>query len=70
MFLTVEGDGFVPGEDVAVGVITGHTEAAGTGTARALLDPAQLSADTSGDVVEVLLFRRVSGTVVVQRVAP
>ena len=70
VFLTVEGDGFVPGEDVAVGVITGHTEAAGTSSARALIDPAQLSADTSCGVVEVLLFGRFSGTVVVERVAP
>lgn len=70
VFLTVEGDGFVPGEDVAVAVITGHTDAAGTGTARALINPGQLSADASGGIVEVLLFGRVSGTVVVQRVAP
>lgn len=70
VFHTVEGDGFVPGEDVAVAVITGHTEAAGTGTARALIDPAQLNADASGGVVEVVLFGRISGTVVVQRVAP
>lgn len=69
-FLAVEGDGFVPGEDVAVAIITGHTEAAGTGAARALIDPAQLSADASGGVVEVVLLGRVSGTVVVQRVAP
>lgn len=70
VFLTVEGDGFVPGEDVAVAAITGHTDAAGTGAARALIDAAQLSADTSVGVVEVLLLGRVSGTVVVQRVAP
>ena len=69
-FLAVEGDGFVPGEDVAIAVISGHTDAAGTGTARTLVNPAQLSADASGGIVEVLLFGRVSGTVVVQRVVP
>ncbi|EKA61297.1 hypothetical protein B277_08465 [Janibacter hoylei PVAS-1] len=35
VFQTVEGDGFVPGEDIAVAVVTGHTDASGTGTARA-----------------------------------
>ena len=70
MFHTVTGDGFVPGEDVAVAVVTGHTDASGTGAARALINPAQLNADASGGVVEVLLFGRVSGTVVLQRVAP
>lgn len=70
VFHTVTGDGFVPGEDVAVAVVTGHTEASGTGAARALINPAQLNADASGGVVEVLLFGRVSGTVVLQRVAP
>ena len=70
VFHTVTGDGFVPGEDVAVAVVTGHTDASGTGAARALINPAQLNADASGGVVEVLLFGRVSGTVVLQRVAP
>lgn len=69
VFHTVEGDGFVPGEDVAIAVITGHTEAAGTGAARALIDPAQLNADASG-IVEVLLFGRISGTAIVRRVTP
>lgn len=66
-FLTVEGGGFVPGEDVAVAVITGHTDAAGTGAARALIDPAQLDPEGSGGITEVLLFGRISGTVVVRR---
>ena len=70
VFHTVEGDGFVPGEDVAVAVITGHTDATGTGTARALIDPAQINPDASGGVVEVLLFGRISGTVTIQTVAP
>ncbi|GAB2993210.1 hypothetical protein GCM10027212_36990 [Actinotalea caeni] len=68
VFFTVEGDGFVPGEDVAVAVITGHTDAAHTGTARALIDPAQLTTDRASGLVEVLLFGRVSGTTLVRRV--
>lgn len=65
--LTVQGTGFVPGEDVTVTVITGHTDASGTGTAHALIDPAQLNADASGGVVEVLLFGRISGTAIIRR---
>lgn len=67
VFHTVEADGFVPGEDVAVALITGHTDAAHTGTARALIDPAQLGPGASGVAVEVLLFGRISGTVIVRR---
>lgn len=63
----VEGDGFVPGEDVAVAVITGHTDAAGTGAARALVDAAQLGPDAAGEVTEVLLFGRISGTTIIWR---
>lgn len=68
MFHTVEGPGFVPGEDVAVAIITGHTDAAHTGIARALVDPAQLTPDSTGGVVEVLLFGRISGTTIIRRV--
>ncbi len=67
VFHTVTGDGFVPGEDVAVAVVTGHTDASGTGTARALIDPARLGPDASGGVVEVLLVGRISGTTIIQR---
>lgn len=70
VFHTVEGAGFVPGEDVAVAVITGHTDASGTGAACALIDPAQLALDASGGIVEVLLFGRISGTTIIQRVMP
>ena len=38
MLIEVTGDGFVPGEDIAVAVIVAHTDATGTGAARALLD--------------------------------
>ncbi len=68
MFHTVEGKGFVPGEDVAVAVVTGHTDAAHSGTARALIDPAGNGADRTGEVIEVILFGRVSGTTIIRRV--
>ena len=67
VFKTVEGDGFVPGEDVAVAVVTGHTDASGTGTARALIDPARLGPDAASGVVEVVLFGRISGTTIIRR---
>jgi len=70
VLIEVTGDGFVPGEDIAVAVIVSHTDATGTGTARALLDRRQLDAvlpegDGAGELV---LYGRVSGTIVVRRV--
>lgn len=62
--MEVEGEGFVPGEDVAVAVIVSHTDAAGTGTARALVDLDDLPPDATG---EVILFGRISGTLAVRR---
>ncbi|HOB78556.1 MAG TPA: hypothetical protein PKK62_00135 [Ornithinibacter sp.] len=67
VFHTVTGDGFVPGEDVAVAVVTGHTDASGTGTARTLIDPARLGPNASGGVVEVVLVGRISGTTIIRR---
>ena len=67
VFQTVEGDGFVPGEDIAVAVVTGHTDASGTGTARALIDPGRLGSDAAGGVVEVVLVGRISGATIVRR---
>ena len=60
----------MPGEDIAVAVIVSHTDATGTGAARALLDQRQLNAvlpeaDGAGEVV---LYGRISGTTVVRRV--
>ena len=69
MFHTVTGDGFVPGEDVAVAVVTGHTDASGTGTARTLIDPARLGPNASGGVVEVVLVGRISGTTIIRRLS-
>lgn len=62
--MEVEGEGFVPGEDVAVAVIVGHTDAARTGTARALVDLDDLPPGATGEVV---LFGRISGTTAIRR---
>lgn len=63
----VTGEGFVPGEDVAVAVIIAHTDATSTGHARALLDRGQLRSLPSDVASEVVLFGRVSGTIHVRR---
>ena len=60
----VTADGFVPGEDVAVATIVSHTDATGTGEARALIDLDDLPDGTSH---EVILFGRISGTLAVRR---
>ncbi len=60
VLVEVAGDGFVPGEDVAVAVIIRHTSAAHTGHARHLLEEREL-----GGNGEVLLFGRISGTTTV-----
>ena len=59
----VTAEGFVPGEDVAVATIVSHTDAAGTGEARTLLDLDDLPDGTH----EVILFGRISGTLAVRR---
>ncbi|MDN5972977.1 hypothetical protein [Bifidobacterium crudilactis] len=58
----VRAEEFVPGEDIAIAPITGHTDAAKDGTVRALIDPAE-----HPGVTEVLLVGRVSGTLAVGR---
>lgn len=55
----VEAGGFIPGEDVAVAIIARSTSADPQGTARALVDEAELPEHSLG----VLLFGFVSGTV-------
>lgn len=60
----VTGEGFVPGEDVAVAVIVSHTDASPTGEARALLEATHLDRAASRDVI---LLGRVSGVVTVRR---
>lgn len=59
----VTSGGFVPGEDVAVAAIVSHTDATGTGEARALLD----LDDLPDGAHEVILFGRISGTLAVRR---
>ena len=59
----VAADGFVPGEDVAVATIVSHTDATGTGEARALIDLDDLPDGTH----EVILLGRISGTLAVRR---
>lgn len=61
--LEVTAEGFVPGEDIAVCRIIRHTDAAPTGTVRALID---LAHDHLAPGDEVVLVGRVSGTFVVR----
>lgn len=56
----LSGEGYVPGEDVAVAVIVAHTDAACIGRARALLESHLLGLSPTG---EAILFGRISGTV-------
>lgn len=67
VLVEVTGDGFVPGEDIAVAVIISHTDATGTGAARALIDQRQLDA-LAESPHEVVLYGCISGTTVVRRV--
>jgi len=62
--LEVEGEGFMPGEDVSVAVIVSHTEAAVEGTARVRVDLNELP---HGATKEVILFGRRSGATTVRR---
>ncbi|WP_454150190.1 hypothetical protein [Microbacterium lacticum] len=57
------GDGYVPGEDVAIAVILRHTSADHTGQARALLDRAELP----GGPGELILLGRISETLSIHR---
>lgn len=59
----VTAEGFVPGEDVAVATIVSHTDATGTGEARALIDLDDLPDGTQ----EVILLGRISGTLAARR---
>jgi hypothetical protein len=60
----LHGDGFVPGEDVAVAVIVGHSDAAPDGTARALITPEHVAGSPTR---EVILLGRISGTLTIER---
>jgi hypothetical protein len=61
-FLLLHGEGFVPGEDVAVAVIITHSDAGPDGTARGLVTPDQLAASPTR---EVILLGRVSGSLTI-----
>lgn len=56
------GEGFVPGEEVAVAVIVRHTRAGREGAARALIESGLLDLSPTH---EVILLGRVSGTCIV-----
>lgn len=56
------GEGFVPGEEVAVAVIVRHAAASGDGAARAQIEPGLLDLSPTH---EVILLGRVSGTCVI-----
>jgi len=60
--LALHGEGFVPGEDVAVAVVIAHGDAAPDGGARGLLTGDQLAGSPTR---EVILLGRVSGAVTV-----
>lgn len=58
----VRAEGFVPGEDVAIALITGYIDATGDGLARTLIDTTE-----HPDVSEVVLVGRISGTMAIRR---
>ncbi len=60
--LVLHGEGFVPGEDVAVAVVIAHGDAAPHGTMRGLLTPEQVAASPTR---EVILLGRVSGALTI-----
>lgn len=60
------GEGFLPGEDVAVAIVTRCVSADQTGNVRSVIDPAELPDGHTG----VLLFGFISGTLVHDRLAP
>ena len=60
--VVLHGEGFVPGEDVAIAVVIAHSDAAPDGTARALLRPDQLAESPTR---EVILLGRVSGVLTI-----
>ena len=65
----ITAEGFVPGEDIAVAVVVAHTEATGTGHARALIDTGQLAPVLADGTGEVVLLGRVSGTLHTRRLS-
>ncbi len=60
--VALHGEGFVPGEDVAIAVVIAHSDAAPDGTMRGLLTADQLAVSPTR---EVILLGRVSGTLTI-----
>lgn len=60
--VVLHGEGFVPGEDVAIAVVIAHGDAALDGTMRGLLTAEQAGASPTR---EVILLGRVSGTLTI-----
>ena len=60
--LVLHGEGFVPGEDVAIAVVIAHGDAAPDGTMRGLVEAHQLAGTPTR---EVILLGRVSGTLTI-----
>ncbi|GAA4186767.1 hypothetical protein GCM10022288_10830 [Gryllotalpicola kribbensis] len=60
--VALHGEGFVPGEDVAIAVVIAHGDAAPDGTMRGLLTADQLAVSPTR---EVILLGRVSGTLTI-----
>jgi hypothetical protein len=60
--VALHGEGFVPGEDVAIAVVIAHGDAAPDGTMRGLVEAHQLAGTPTR---EVILLGRVSGTLTI-----
>lgn len=58
----LEGEGFIPGEDVAVAIVVMHGEGGSTGKARALVEADVLAQSPTR---EVILLGRISGNVAI-----
>lgn len=65
--IEITAEGFLPGEDVAVAVITSHTDATDAGHAHGLLDRGHIRSLPSDGADEVMLFGRISGTIRIRR---
>ncbi|MEE8737002.1 hypothetical protein [Bifidobacterium subtile] len=58
----VRAEGFVPGEDVAIALVTGYTDATGDGLVRTLIDTSD-----HPEGCEVVLVGRIFGTMAIRR---
>lgn len=61
-FLGLSGEGFVPGEDVAIAIVLAHTDAGPDGAVRGVLTAEQAGASPTREIV---LLGRVSGTLAI-----